>query len=106
MWKAATSQVDDWIHTQVAVDNFAVVHLAPHGSDLLEFGLLTLHPVFQPLQFLCLRHGLLLTPLLLLQITQTLLLRRENQCQKAKAHLWLDIFKNIFCNGINKNYIP
>lgn len=31
------------IRTQVAIDELAVVHLAPHGTDFLEFGFLTIH---------------------------------------------------------------
>ena len=62
------------MRTQVAVDDFAVVHLAPHGADLLELGLLALHALLEPLQLLRLRHGLLLPALLLFQVAQTLLL--------------------------------
>lgn len=60
--------------TQVAVDDLAVVHLASHGADLLQLGLLALHALLQPLQLLALRDGLLLAPLLLLQVAQALLL--------------------------------
>lgn len=62
------------VHTQVAIDEFAVVHLPPHGTDLLEFGFLTFHSFPQPLELLTLRHGLALTWVLLLQIPQSLLL--------------------------------
>lgn len=65
------------IHTQVAIDDLAVVNLAPHGTDLFEFCLLAFHSFFQPLQLLCFRHGLLLPPLLLLQIPQALLLHKK-----------------------------
>lgn len=63
--------------TQVAVDDFAVVHLAPHGTDLLKLGLLALHALLEPLQLLTLRHRLLLPPLLLFQVAQTLLLQTD-----------------------------
>lgn len=67
------------VHTQVAIDEFAVVHLASHGTDLLEFGFLTVHPFPQPLELLTLRHGLALTWVLLLQIPQSLLLNAERR---------------------------
>lgn len=40
--------------TEVSVDQFTVVHLSSHGSDLLQLGLLSLHPLLQLLQLLCL----------------------------------------------------
>lgn len=64
--------------TQVAIDDFAVVHLTSHCANLLELRLLALHAFLQPLQLLALGDGLLLTTLLLLQVTQTLLLHRTN----------------------------
>lgn len=38
--------------TEVSVDQFAVVDLSSHGSDLLQLGFLSLHPLLQPLQLL------------------------------------------------------
>lgn len=67
------------IHTQVDIDDLAVVHLASHRPNLLELGLLALHALLQLLQFFALWNGLLLSPLLLLQVTQTLLLQRTRQ---------------------------
>lgn len=69
------SEKNELIHTQVAIDNLAVVHLASHCPNLLELCLLALHAILQSLQLLALRNCLLLTPLLLLQVTQTLLLQ-------------------------------
>lgn len=57
------------IHTQVAIDDLAVVHLASHCPNLLELCLLVLHTILQPLQLLALRNSLLLTSLLLLEVT-------------------------------------
>lgn len=73
-------------HTQVAVDDLAVVHLASHCPNLLQLCLLALHTVLQPLQFLTLRHSCLLTALLLFQVTQTLLLKRMRGKRKIRAH--------------------
>ena len=42
--------------TEVSVDQFTVVDLSSHGSDLLQLGLLSLHPLLQLLQLL--RFGL------------------------------------------------
>lgn len=69
------------IRTQVAIDDLAVVHLASHRPNLLELCLLALHTFLQPLQLLRLWNGLLLAPLLLLQVAQTLLLQRI-KCNK------------------------
>ena len=41
--------------TEVPVDQFAVVDLSPHGSDLLQLGFLSLHSLLQPLQLLSFR---------------------------------------------------
>lgn len=38
--------------TEVSVDQFAVVHLSSHGSDLLQLGFLSLHSLLQALQLL------------------------------------------------------
>lgn len=74
------------IHTQVAIDDLAVVNLAPHGTNLFEFCLLAFHSFFQPLQLLCFRYGLLLPPLLLLQIPQALLLHKHTQCRRLRQN--------------------
>jgi len=41
--------------TEVSVDQFAVVHLPSHGSDLLQLCFLSLNSLLQPLQLLSLR---------------------------------------------------
>lgn len=41
--------------TQIPIDQFTVVHLSSHGSDLLQPGLLSFHALLQPLQLLGLR---------------------------------------------------
>lgn len=53
-------------HTQIAVHDFAVVHLSSHGPDLLQLVLLGFHSFLQFLKLLILRNGLLLAALLLL----------------------------------------
>ncbi len=73
------------VHTQVAIDEFAVVHLPPHGTDLLEFGFLTFHSFPQPLELLTLRHGLALTWVLVLQIPQSLLLNTGRGGKRRKG---------------------
>lgn len=56
MWLHVARKVDsvESIHTQVAIDDFAVVHLASHRPNLLELCLLALHAILQPLQLLAL----------------------------------------------------
>lgn len=63
--------------TQVAVHEFAVVHLSSHGTDFLQFILLGFHALLQSLELLVLRNRLLLVALLLLQEMQALLLTEE-----------------------------
>lgn len=60
--------------TQVAVHDFAVVHLPPGGADPLQLVFLGFHSLLQLLELLVFRHRLLLAALLLLQEMQTLLL--------------------------------
>lgn len=74
--------VNTVVLTQVAIDEFAVVHLTPHGTDLFEFGFLILHSFPQPLEFVTLRHRLALTWVLLLQIPQSLLLKTERKWEE------------------------
>lgn len=53
-------------HTQIAVHNLAVVHLPPHGTDLLQLVFLGFHSFFQFLKLFIFRNRLLLMALLLL----------------------------------------
>lgn len=53
-------------HTQIAVHDLAVVHLPPHGSDLLQLVFLGFHSFFQFLKLFIFRNRLLLMALLLL----------------------------------------
>lgn len=41
--------------TEVSVDEFTVVDLSSHGSDLLQLGFLSVHSLLQPLQLLSFR---------------------------------------------------
>lgn len=54
-------------HTQIAVHDFAVVHLSSHGTDFLQLIFLGFNSFFQFLKLLILRNRLLLMALLLLQ---------------------------------------
>ena len=53
--------------TQIAIHNFAVVHLSSHGADFLQLILLGFHALLQFLELLIFRNRLLLMALLLLQ---------------------------------------
>lgn len=75
--------------TQVSIDQLAVVHLPPHGTDLLQLGLLILHSLPQPLQLLRFGRGRALMRFLLLQIAQTLLLHTHTHLNSATLGLWL-----------------
>lgn len=46
--------VVEFLLTKIAIDEFAVVHLSSHGSDLLQLGFLSLDPLLQSLQLLSL----------------------------------------------------
>lgn len=52
--------------TQIAVHDPAVVHLPPHGTDLLQLVFLGFHSFFQFLKLFIFRNRLLLMALLLL----------------------------------------
>lgn len=71
MHSASTSAL-----TQFAIAEALLLHLALESTDLLESSFLIVDVLSKALQLLLLRGLLLLTLLLLLQVTQSLLLER------------------------------